>query len=70
VTNVLLLFPTNSGTMIATKMLRDCGVVARVIPTPASVSSPSNLCLSIDDTAESAALAALENAKVTATVVR
>jgi hypothetical protein len=70
VTNVLLLFPTNSGTMIATKMLRDCGVIARVIPTPASVSSPSNLCLSIDDTAESAALAALENAKVTATVVR
>jgi hypothetical protein len=70
VTNVLLLFPTNSGTMIATKMLRDCGVIARVIPTPASVSSPSNLCLSIDDTAESAALAALDNAKVTATVVR
>ena len=69
-TNVLLLFPSNSGTMIATKMLRDCGVIARVIPTPPTVSSASNLCLSIDDAAETAALAALSSAKVSATVVR
>jgi hypothetical protein len=69
-TNVILLFPSNSGTMIATKTLRDCGVAARVIPTPSGVESASNLCLSIDNTAETAALDALRSAKVSPTVVR
>jgi hypothetical protein len=71
VTEVILLFGSNSGTMIATKTLRDCGVVATMIPTPSSVQSASNLCLSVDHAVESAALAALLAAKVqVCTIVR
>jgi Putative Se/S carrier protein-like len=69
--NVILVFPSNSGTMVATKALRDCGVHAKMIPTPRNVQSPANLCLSIDDAVESAALAALEGANISvAAVVR
>jgi hypothetical protein len=50
--------------MIATKTLRDSGVRATIMPTPASARSASNLCLSVDDAAESAALAALAAAKI------
>jgi hypothetical protein len=63
-TDVILLFPSNAGTMIATKALRDSGVGARMIPKPASVESASNLCLSIQAAAESQALAALKAANV------
>jgi hypothetical protein len=63
-TNVILLFPSNSGTMIATKALRDHGVLAKMIPTPPSLKSQSNLCLSIEHAAEAAALAALKAANV------
>ncbi|HWT06053.1 MAG TPA: putative Se/S carrier-like protein [Xanthomonadales bacterium] len=70
-TDVILMFPSNSGTMIATKALRDSGVAARMIPTPPSVQSASNLCLSIDHALEAAALAALKAANVgVSTVVR
>jgi hypothetical protein len=70
-TDVILLFPSNAGTMIATKALRDSGVQARMIPTPPSVKSASNLCLSVEHALESAALAALSVAKVAvSTVVR
>lgn len=62
--DVILLFASNSGTMIATKALRDCGVQARMIPTPAGVQSASNLCLSVHHAVEAAALAALSVAKV------
>jgi hypothetical protein len=65
--HLLLVFPSNSGTMIATRTLRDCGVTARMIPTPASVKSEANLCLSIDEVAEATALAALRNAKISVT---
>lgn len=61
---VVLVFPSNSGTMIATKALRDSGVAATIIPTPASTQSQSNLSLRIDPAAESRAVAALEAAKV------
>jgi len=60
----LLVFASNAGTMIATKTLRDSGVAARMIPTPASVSSASNLCLSIDHAAEALAMSALAAARV------
>ncbi len=70
-TNVILLFPSNAGTMIATKTLRDSGVAARVIPTPANVQSDSNLCLSVEYAAELDALAALRAARVSpSSVVR
>jgi putative Se/S carrier protein len=70
-TNVILLFPSNSGTMIATKALRDSGVQAKMIPTPPSMQSSSNLCLSIEHAVEAAALAALKVAKVSvSTVIR
>jgi hypothetical protein len=70
-TDVILLFPSNAGTMVATKALRDSGVRARMIPTPTSVRSASNLCLSVERALEPAALAALSLAKVTvSTVVR
>jgi hypothetical protein len=62
--SVILLFPSNSGTMIATKALRDSGVRATIIPTPASVQSASNLCLSIDHAVETQALAALNVARI------
>jgi hypothetical protein len=68
-TSLLLVFPSNSGTMVATKALRDRGVVAKMIPTPAGVQSASNLCLSIEHGAETAARAALEAAKIVLSAV-
>lgn len=62
--DVILLFPSNAGTMIATKALRDSGVRAKMIPTPASAKSSSNLCLSIDYAAEAQALSALKVANI------
>jgi len=67
--DVVLVFPSNAGTMIATKALRDCGVSARMMPTPASVQSAANLCLSIDSAAESRAVGALQAAKVSLSAV-
>jgi hypothetical protein len=69
-TDVILLFPSNSNTMIATKTLRDSGVQAKMIPTPRGVQSPSNLCLSVERGAEAAALTALNLAKISVTTVR
>jgi hypothetical protein len=70
-TDVILMFASNTSTMLATKALRDSGVRARMIPTPPSVRSASNLCLSIDQAAEAAALTALGVAKVgVSTIVR
>jgi len=62
--DVILFFSSNSDTMIATKALKDSGVTAKMIPKPSNVSSPANLCLSVDGTAESAAVAALAKANV------
>jgi hypothetical protein len=67
--NVVLVFSSNAGTMIATKTLRDSGVAARMVPRPASVQSASNLCLSIDQAAEERAIAALHAAKVSISTV-
>jgi hypothetical protein len=68
--DVILLFPSNSNTMIATKTLRDSGVQAKMIPTPRGLQSASNLCLSVEHAAETAALAALNLAKISVTTVR
>jgi hypothetical protein len=69
--NVILLFGSNSGTMVATKALRDSGVAAKMIPTPPSLRSTSNLCLSIEHALEATALAALDVANVSvSTVIR
>jgi hypothetical protein len=46
--------------MIATKALRDAGVSARMMPLPANIPSSANLCLSIEDGAETAALGAIK----------
>ena len=69
-TDVILLFPSNANTMIATKTLRDSGVQAKMIPTPRGVQSASNLCLSVDQATEASALAALTLAKISVTAVR
>jgi hypothetical protein len=69
-TNLLLVFPSNSGTMIATRTLRDSGVAARIIPTPSRVQSESNLCLSIDCLAEAAALTALKGANISVSTIQ
>jgi hypothetical protein len=37
--DVILLFASNSGTMVATKALRDSGVPARMVPTPPGLRS-------------------------------
>ena len=66
---VVLVFASNSGTMIATKALRDSGVSARMIPTPASVQSAANLCLSIDQVLERRAVTVLEAANVSVSAV-
>jgi hypothetical protein len=68
--DVILLFPSNSNTMIATKTLRDSGVQAKMIPTPRGVESASNLCLSVEHPAEAMALAALKRANISVTTVR
>ncbi len=62
--DVILFFSSNADTMIATKALKDSGVSAKMIPRPASVNSPANLCLSIDGGAEASAVAALGKASV------
>jgi hypothetical protein len=67
--DVVLVFPSNAGTMIATKTLRDFGVPARMIPTPAGANSASNLSLSIDAAREHDALGALRKAAVAITGV-
>lgn len=67
--NLFLVFPSNAGTMIATRALRDSGVAARMVPTPPSVQSEANLCLSIDHLVEAAALATLKAAKISVTTV-
>ena len=67
--DVVLVFPSNAGTMIATKALRDSGVPARMIPTPASVQSASNLCLSVCGSVETRAVSALKAANVSVSVV-
>ncbi len=62
--DVILFFSSNSDTMIATKALKDSGVTAKMIPKPANVSSPANLCLSVDGSVEGTAIAALAKANV------
>ena len=62
--DVILFFASNTDTMIATKALKDGGVAARMIPKPAHVTTPANLCLSIDGAVEQTALAALGKANV------
>ena len=62
--DVILFFSSNADTMIATKALKDAGIPAKMIPKPATVNTPSNLCLSIDDGAEGSAKTALSGAGV------
>ncbi len=62
--DVILFFGSNADTMIATKTLKDAGISAKMIPKPASVTSPSNLCLSIDMGVEGQAKTALSGAGV------
>ena len=57
--DVILFFANNTDTMIATKTIKDAGVPAKMIPKPAHVTSPANLCLSIDAAAEAGARNAL-----------
>ena len=68
--DVVLVFPSNSGTMIATQTLRNSGVPARMIPTPPGAHSPSSLCLSVDGAVESKAVTALKAANVSVSVYR
>jgi hypothetical protein len=63
--DVVLFFSSNADTMIATKALKDGGVTAKMIPKPAHVNASANLALSVDGTAESAAIAVLGKANVT-----
>ncbi len=63
------MFPSNSSTIIATRTLKESGVPARMIPTPRSVQSISNLCLSIDQSVESLAVSALKAANVSVSAV-
>ncbi|HZX67314.1 MAG TPA: putative Se/S carrier-like protein [Candidatus Elarobacter sp.] len=62
--DVILYFGSNADTMIATKALKDGGVVARMIPKPAHVNATANLALTVEGDAESAAIAVLGRANV------
>ena len=62
--DIVLFFSSNADTMIATKALKDGGVTAKMIPKPAHVSTSANLALSVEGSAESAALAVLGKANV------
>jgi hypothetical protein len=62
--DIVLYFGTNADTMIATKALKDAGIVTRMIPRPQGVASQSNLCLSVAGEAEGSAKTALANAGV------
>ncbi len=62
--DLILFFASNADTMIATKALKDAGVTAKMIPKPANVNTPSNLCLSIDGGSETQAKSALSGAGV------
>ncbi len=62
--DVILFFGSNADTMIATKALKDGGVVAKMIPKPAHVIATANLALSVEPGAEAAAIAVLGKAKV------
>jgi hypothetical protein len=64
VADVVFYFASNADTMIATKALKDGGVVARMIPKPANVTATANLALSIDAASEAAAVAVLGKANV------
>lgn len=62
--DVILFFSSNADTMIATKALKDSGVLAKMIPKPASASTTANLALAVDPAAEASALAAIGKANV------
>lgn len=62
--DLILYFASNADAMIATKTLKDAGVTAKMIPKPAHVTSPANLCLSIDPAAEAGAKNALSGSGV------
>jgi hypothetical protein len=62
--DVILYFGSNADTMIATKALKDGGVVAKMIPKPAHVIATANLALTVEGAAESAAIAVLGKANV------
>jgi hypothetical protein len=62
--HVIFVFASNADAMIATKALKDAGIVAKMIPKPPSVDSQANLCLSIDGAAEESATAALSAGRI------
>lgn len=62
--DVILYFGSNADAMIATKALKDGGVVAKMIPKPAHVAATANLALSVEVAAEAAAIAVLGKANV------
>jgi hypothetical protein len=62
--DIVLFFSSNADTMIATKALKDGGVMAKMIPKPAHVNATANLALSLDGAAESMAIAVLGKANV------
>jgi hypothetical protein len=64
VPDVILFFGSNADTMIATKALKDGGVVAKMIPKPAHVNATANLALSVERAAEATAIAVLGKANV------
>lgn len=62
--DVILYFATNADTMIATKALKDAGVVSKMIPKPASIQATANLCVTVDSGAEISARGILTAAGV------
>ncbi|MHB8147094.1 MAG: hypothetical protein ACYDGM_07545 [Vulcanimicrobiaceae bacterium] len=62
--NVIFYFGNNADTMIATKALKDVGILAKMIPKPSVVSSGANICLSLHSSVELQATTALTGAGV------
>ncbi len=63
-------FASNTGTMLGAKALRDRGIAARMLPLPAGARCTANLCLSVDEGAETRAIEAFKTAALSPTVLR
>lgn len=57
----ILVFASNADAMIATKALKDAGIIAKMIPKPPGIDSPANLCLTIESAVEAIATTALSS---------
>ncbi len=68
---IVFTFGSNADAMIATKALKDAGVVVKMIPRPPGIDCQANLCLAVNGGSEAQATSTLSGSGVRfASVVR